>query len=92
MKAKVILRVMMSLNALFWVAALSFPFARFFSSATMRRLSYKFADLAVLFPIMIVGVLGVMCWLFRRNIRSVRRDIAIGLCAVVLDGYLISKV
>jgi uncharacterized membrane protein YqjE len=92
MRSKLVIRTIVALNTAFWVIALSFPFARLFSVATMHRLSYLFADLSVLFPLTLAVLLIVVFWRYRRHFSVVRYDVLVALFAVLLDALLIRQV
>jgi hypothetical protein len=92
MNSKVIIRLLIMLNVIFWCVALLFPFSRFFSDREMRKLSYLFADLGMFFPLVLFIFIGMICWRNRRSLSFHKSDIGLALFAILADIFLISKV
>jgi hypothetical protein len=86
------IRTIVLLNAAFWVVALSFPFSKFFSESSLRRLSYLFADLGIFFPAFLLMLIIIVCWRYRRSLATHKYDIILATIAIVADAWLIPKV
>jgi hypothetical protein len=89
---KFTIRTIILLNATFWVIALLFPFSRFLSEPSLRRLSYLFADMALFFPAILLLLVIFVCWRYRRSLSSHKYDIVLAVIAVAADAWLIPKV
>ncbi len=89
---KTMVRASIVINAIFWAIGWWFPFPRFFSVPTMRRLSYVFADLSVLFPVLLLALAIPLSWSYRRSLMSVKYDVVLALAGVAADVFLITRV
>ena len=92
MGSKVTIRLLILINVIFWIVALLFPSAGFFSNTELRKLSYIVAALALFFPIVLFTFTGIICWRNRRSLSLHRSDIGLALLAIIADAFLISKV
>jgi hypothetical protein len=92
MKGRLAIRVLIILNVLFWIVALSFPFARFYSASQVRTLSGFIADACLLFPVVLFVMAVVIDWRNRHSLSSRKYDLIFALCVVVADAFLMSRV